>query len=106
MIKSKHCNHTKGSKFRGDTEPVEFWGRVWEGVSPFPLTQGVFAFWGLKVCDLMHTFGKFVGILSIPKLIGGDDRGGRVWEGVFPLPYQGFFAFWGVQNKRSGAYFG
>ena len=25
---------------------------------------GVFAFWGLKVSDLVHTFGGFVGVLS------------------------------------------
>ena len=42
-----------------------------EGVVGGPLPHhGVFAFWGFKVSDLVHTFGAFVGILSIPKLIG------------------------------------
>ena len=29
------------------------------------LDQGVFALWGFKLSDLVHTLGKFVGILSI-----------------------------------------
>ena len=39
-------------------------GRVWEGGIPL-LDQGVFALWGFKLSDLVHTLGKFVGILSI-----------------------------------------
>ena len=124
MIKIKQCNHTKGSKFRGDAEPVEFWGRVWEGYST--LTQGVFAFWGLKVSDLVHTFGEFVGILSIPKLIGkytftkyassssrgvglpARERIDRAGEGVgrgIPPPKPGSFCILRIQCKRSGACF-
>ena len=38
-------------------------GRVWEGVSPLP-NQVDFAFWRLKVSDLVHIFGGFAGILS------------------------------------------
>ena len=38
--------------------------RVRMGVSPLP-HQGVFAFYGFKLSDLVHTFSKFVGILKI-----------------------------------------
>ena len=39
------------------------------GGIPSPLQED-FAFWGLKVDDLVHTLGEFVGMSIDPKLIG------------------------------------
>ena len=44
--------------------------QVGEGVGggiPLP-HQGVFAFWGFRVSDLVYNFGGFVGIVSIQKV--------------------------------------
>ena len=80
---------------------------MWEGVSPLP-HQGVFAFLGFKLSDLVHTFGEFVAILSIQKRtrsrslpqmgVGrreseATEQGEGVGGGNPPLPHQGFFFF-------------
>ena len=58
--------------------------RGWEGI-PLPL-QGVFAFLGFKISNLVHTFGVFDDMQPVRKELDG------VWEGVSPQ-YQGVFAF-------------
>ena len=62
--------------------------------------QGVFAFFGFKISDLVHTFGEFADVQPVRKELEGEGVG----EGI-PLPHRGVFAFLRVQNKRSGAYF-
>ena len=95
-------------------------GRGGGGI-PLPY-HGVFALWGFKVSDLVHTFGAFVGILFILKLIGkymftkyvsSSSGGGMTGEeakrpsgvGGVPPPTPGSFCILGFQTKRSGAYF-
>ena len=54
----------------------------------YPLPhQGVFAFLGFKISDLLHTFGEFDDV---------HHEEGIGWEGVgggIPLPHRGVYAF-------------
>ena len=97
-----------------------------EGVGgiPLPHTSRRFAFQGFKESDLVHNFGEFVGMLSIPKVIGkihvykicvfikwgmtgdGSKRpsGGGGGRGNAP-PTPRSFCISEIQSKRSGAYF-
>ena len=66
--------------------------------------QGVFAFWGFKLSDLVNTFDEIVGILftlrpeGAKRPSGGEGRGWEVGGGI-PLPHQGVFAFFGIQSR-------
>ena len=50
--------------------------------------QGVFAFLGFKISDLVHTFGEFDDVLPVRKELEG-----RVWEGVSPSHTREFLYF-------------
>ena len=52
--------------------------------------QGVFAFLGFKISDLVHTFGEFDDVLPVRKELEGEGVGGGI-------PHQGVFAFLGFK---------
>ena len=93
-------------------------GRVWEGVFPPTHIAEFLHLGGIKVSDLVHIFDEFLGILSIPKLIGKytttkyasslsgerSDRAGDCVGGGIPLPTPGSFWILRIQSERS-AYF-
>ena len=63
-------------------------GKICGGGGCVPLPQqGVFAFLGFKISDLVHTFGEFDDVQPLRKGLEVEDVGGGI-----PLPHHVVFA--------------